>query len=116
MNRRRLPYDINPDERTDTMTAQALMCRAAGHVWVLQAMSRKRYRDLINEGCMEWNRHCDNGCGATWRQLFNIRNGQIIENERRYPTNGTYLLKPGTGRLHRNEARVAHFARTYRTT
>ena len=101
------------DERTDEMSEAALLCRAVGHTWMMRGMTRRRYRELIAEGLWEFDRYCENGCGSTWRVLFRARDGEILENERRYPTGGSYLMKPGSGRLHRNSARAAHVARQF---
>lgn len=109
--RRSLAAELDVDERTNEMSEAALICRASGHVWVRRAMTRRRHRQLMEQGLWEWDRYCDNECGSSWRQVFNYRTGELIENERVYPTGGTYLLPKNTGRLRRENARVAWFAR-----
>lgn len=106
-------FKVTVDARTEHLSDEALICRRYGHRWTLKAMSRRRFQELIKKGQMEDDRYCDNGCGGTWRQLWNVRNGQVIENERHYPSGGAYLLPSGSGRLHRDDARVAQFARDY---
>lgn len=104
---------LQVDDRTGSMSDEALYCRRYGHKWTVKAISRRRFQELIQAGHNEDNRYCENGCGSTWRQLWDVRSGEVLENERDYPRNGEYLLPTGSGRLHRNEARVALFARQY---
>lgn len=105
--------NLRVDSRCDNLTDEALFCRTFGHKWVRKAMSRRRFQELIANGQSEYNRYCENGCGSTWRQLYDVATGEILEQERQYPTGGEYLLPTGSGRLRRNEARVANFAREY---
>lgn len=111
MTIRKIRLDV--DERTGAMSETALYCRSMGHRWMLRAASRSHTMKLLRDGVREFDRYCDNGCGATWRQVWDLRQRTIIENERRYPTQGAYLLPPGTGRLHRGDALVAQVAREF---
>jgi hypothetical protein len=111
---RKVKLGLNVDERTSHMSDEALFCRKHGHKWGLKALSRKRFLELVEQGHQEDNRFCENGCGGTWRQLWDVHTGEVLENDRDYPKNGEYLMPPGSGRLHRNAARVAQFARQYR--
>lgn len=104
---------LNVDDRTNHMTDEALHCRTFGHKWTIKATGRKRFTELIADGHAEYNRYCENGCGSTWRQLWDVRTGEVLENDRQYPKNGEYLMRNGSGRLHRTSARVAQFARLY---
>ncbi len=104
---------LQVDDRTAHMSAQALFCRRNGHKWTLKGTSLRRFRELVSMGLQEDNRYCENGCGATWRQMWRLDDGSIVENERSYPKNGEYLMPSGSGRLHRNAARVALFAREH---
>lgn len=113
MAARRLRLGLKVDERTEFLSDEALFCRRYGHKWTLKAMSRKRFAELIALGQTEDLRYCDNGCGSTWRQLWDVSNGQILENECTYPKGGEYLLPTGSGRLNRDDARVADFARRH---
>lgn len=101
------------DDRTEHLSDEALYCRRWGHKWETKAMSLNRFNELLRLGHQEDNRYCGNGCGSTWRQLWDVSTGQVLENERSYPKNNEYLLKKGSGRLHRNDARVAEFARRH---
>lgn len=101
---------LNIDDRTDQLSDEALYCRTFGHLWVQRGIGRKRFQELIVKGHAEYNRYCNNGCGSTWRQLWDVYTGEVLENERKYPR-GDYLLKANSGRLKRTAARVAHFAR-----
>lgn len=104
---------LTVDDRTEHLTDEALHCRTFGHKWALKAISRKRFQELITNGHAEYNRYCENGCGSSWRQLWDVHTGEVLENDRQYPKNGEYLLKGGSGRLHRTAARIADFARSY---
>lgn len=100
------------DERTAALSDEALFCRRFGHKWAVRAVSRKRFFELLDRGQQEDNFFCENSCGLFWRQLWDVRTGEVLEKETpKYPGNGAYLLPPGSGRLRRNEARVAQWAR-----
>ncbi len=110
-SKRRLGLKV--DERARNLSEEALFCRRFGHDWKLQAMTKRRFNELIALGQQEDNRYCANGCESTWRQLWDLRTGEVLENERTYPSGGAYLMPPGSGRMDRKEARVALFARQY---
>ncbi len=113
MARRRISLGLAVDDRTAHMTETALFCRRYGHKWALKATTKRRFNELVARGQQEDHRYCENHCGASWRQLWDLGTGQVLENEREYPKNGEYLLPAGSGRLHRNDARVALFAREH---
>lgn len=115
MATRKFRIKLDIDERTNSMSSQALLCRALGHTWTLRSQSPARFRELARMGMREFDRVCSNNCGSTWRQLWNVRERVMVENERRYPHGGEYLLPPGTGRLSRGEAITAQFARELAT-
>lgn len=106
-------FRLQVDDRTDHLTDEALFCRTHGHKWGMKAISRARFQQLIKNGHSEFQRYCEHGCGSTWRQLWDVRTGEVLENDRHYPSGGEYLMPPGTGRLRRPQARVAQFARTH---
>ncbi len=113
-NRRRrvLPFDLEVDDRTSQMSEEALNCRRRGsHKWEEKGMTRRRYNELLAQGLWEDSYVCGNGCKATWRQIWSLRTGEVIEAERRYPTGGEYRMPKGEGRLPRNQARIAYAAR-----
>lgn len=111
MARRRFAVALDIDDRTNIMSDAALLCRTFGHKWERRALSRARTLEMLKMGCREYERYCENGCGSTWRQVWSFREGRIVENERRYPSNGEYLMPKNTGRLNRNSAMMAQFAR-----
>lgn len=113
MARRKVRLGLNVDDRTSHLSGEALFCRRYGHKWEVKAMATRRFKELLSNGLQEDNRYCGNGCGSTWRQVWRLDDGQIVENERTYPKNGEYLLPPNSGRLHRNAARIALFAREH---
>lgn len=115
MARRNNRLNLSVDSRCDALSDEALFCRTHGHKWAVKALSRARFADLIRNGHSEFSRYCEHGCGSTWRQLWDVRTGQVLENERYYPRGGEYLMPLGSGRLHRPEARVAQFARQHPT-
>lgn len=113
MAARKFKIGLNVDERTNEMSQTALRCRRYGHKWELAAMPRGRFLELARLGQAEENRYCENGCGGTWRELYDIGTGQILEVEKNYPSGSDYRMPKGAGRLHRDAARVALFARLH---
>lgn len=111
--RKKLNLNLDVDHRTNHMSQQALLCRATGHVWVQRASSRAHTIKLLQLGLREFDRYCQNGCGSTWRQVWSLRERCIVENDRRYPAKGEYLMPAGSGRLHRADAIVAEVAREF---
>lgn len=107
---RRFKVKLDIDGRTNEMSDEALVCRAWGHRWERRSASRKRTLELLERGLAEYFRYCENGCGSTWRILIDM-DGHIVENDRKYPTNGAYLMPKGEGRLNRARAFPAFFAR-----
>jgi hypothetical protein len=113
MARQRFKIALDIDDRTNAMTDAALVCRTFGHKWERRSASRSRTLELLKVGCVEYSRYCEHGCGSTWRQVWSFREQIMVENERIYPKNGEYLLPPRTGRLNRNDVRMAQFAREF---
>lgn len=112
---RQLIKDLDVDERTSELSDEALVCRSRGHKWEDRALTRKRYAEMLMEGFMIDAMYCGHGCGCTWEITWAVRNGEVIESKREYPRDRSYLLPSGTGRLHRNNARVARAARSLAT-
>lgn len=113
MSRRKVRIGLQVDDRTSHLSDTALHCRRYGHDWKTKAMPKRRYNELLALGQQEDNRYCGNGCGSTWRELWDLSTGQVLETERQYPKNGEYLLPSNSGRLNRDAARVALFARLH---
>lgn len=111
MSVRKTKFAVELDDRTGALSDEALVCRTLGHLWERRSSSRTQAMNLIKQGLVEYFRFCGNGCGSTWRQVWDIRRKEIIENERTYPKNGAYLMPSGSGRLPRGEAFAANFAR-----
>ena len=107
--RSRVRLGLTVDDRTEHLSETALACRRFGHDWKLKSTPRRRFLELIKAGHQEDVWYC--ACQSTKRVLWDVSNGEILETERTYPKNGEYLLPSGSGRLHRNAARVALFAR-----
>lgn len=110
---KRFKVDLNYDDRTNNMTDEALICRTFGHKWERRAASRRRTVELLEQGLVEYFRFCEHGCGSTWRQVWDLKRKEIVENDRRYPKNGEYMVPPGSGRLRRGDAFAANFSREF---
>lgn len=112
MTRRRNAVNLDVDERTETMSDQALICRSRGHKWGDRGLTRKRYQELIRDGLWEDALYCENGCGYTKSIVWELRSGSIVSVTAQYPQDGSYLLPKGvSGRLNRDSARVARVSR-----
>ena len=114
--KRRVPglqLQLDVDDRTEQMSDAALRCRARGHKWEEQALSRRRVIALVRQGQEETILYCERGCGATVHELVEIASGDVLKVKREYPEGGEYRMPPGSGRLRRSSARVASFARRY---
>ncbi len=108
---RRLKLGLNADTRTTDISDESLLCRENGHDWKVKPYSEPTLRMWLKNGVIERQSWCGNGCGSTWTQLIETKNFTVIETKRHYPKD--YLLKPGSGRLPRNEARKASFVRSW---
>lgn len=106
---------LKVDERTKDMSDAALFCRRYGHKWALQAMTPKRFKELVAAGLHEEQRYCENECGSTWEEIWDLYSGDTVKARRDYPKGAEYKMPQGTGRLNRKQARVAYFARRYRS-
>lgn len=101
------------DERTENLSEEALACRRRGfHLWVERAQSLRRFNNLAAQGLMEEDKYCEGNCGATWRQVWDVRRNELVEEERRLPDE--YKMPKGTGRMKRGDARAAYFLRKVR--
>ncbi len=79
---RRARLGLTVDDRTVHLSQIALYCRRFGHDWQLKATTKRRFNELLDLGQQEDNRYCGNGCGSTWRQLWDLSTGEVLENER----------------------------------
>lgn len=104
---------VQYDDRANNLSDEALTCRSLGHKWEIKAQSGRRFHELYAQGLVEYERFCGHGCGSTWRQVWDLRRKEMVENERSYPKGGEYLMPTGTGRMARGEAVVAAFARQH---
>lgn len=107
---RRFKVALDIDDRTNAMSDEALVCRTWGHKWARRAASRKRTLELLAKGLAEYIFYCENGCGCTKRRVLDFT-GTTVEQELTYPKNGEYLMPHGEGRLRRDRAFPAFFAR-----
>lgn len=103
------------DDRTQTMSDAALICRADGHVWQRVPVSQQRLRKIISESGVVEKRWVCLCCGAEKCALFDAStlepHGHSVIDYR----DETYLLKnnSGQGRLPRREAAKADLTRSY---
>lgn len=99
---------IQIDERTATMPAEVITCRAAGHLWQRVPVPLERRKDLLDMGLVEWIWHCLS-CGSVRNLVFSLSDGEPVGSlQINYAAN--YLLDKehhGTGRLPRSESRKA---------
>lgn len=108
---RRIRLGLVTDERTAQISDEALVCRSTGHRWIVKPQSEQRLRVTLVNGIIELDRFCDNGCGSSWLDVLDARTFEVLETRRRYSSD--YLIKPGYGRLPRNEARKSNFVRQF---
>lgn len=98
------------DERTQTMSDEALQCRSIGHAPVMvptPAAVRAEYRKV---GQRLLRIRCERGC-SYWREIaIDEKTGITESTSSGYDNPGEYLVQTrGTGRLPRSAARVAFF-------
>ncbi len=108
---RRTKLALTTDERTESISDESLTCRENGHDWKVKPYSEATLRMWLRNGVIEKDRWCGNGCGSTWTEHIETKNFTVILTKRNYSKD--YLLKPGSGRLPRNEARKAGFVRSW---
>ncbi len=111
MARSRYKLGLTADDRTDEISDESLFCREYGHKWAVKPYSEATLRKWLANGVIENSRWCENGCGSEWTEVIETTNFTVVERKRHYPKG--YLLKPGNGRLPRNEARKAGFIRNW---
>lgn len=109
--RNRLRLNLEPDRRTSEISDESLFCREYGHKWAVKPYSEATLRTWLKNGYIENSRWCEHGCGSTWVTIVETKNFTVVETKRHYPKD--YLMKPGYGRLPRNEARKAAFVRNW---
>lgn len=105
---RKVTLDI--DTRTDTMSEEALRCRARGHAWDDAPISRVRRLELLRLGQVEELLVCLR-CRGTWSIVRELPSFEVVSQVRRYAEPETYLVAKGSGRMRRIEAGKALFAR-----
>jgi hypothetical protein len=100
------------DERTETMSTTALLCRSIG----LHAMSPvpppSRVRADYAKLGQRWRKMvCLRGC-TYWRiRVTDLATGEVVASWSGYDDKEAYLIKAkGTGRLPRAAAEVAYYA------
>lgn len=94
------------DDRTRDMPAAALYCRSFGHNPVMKPVSRVQARQAADEGCKELVFVCSNGCGRTRTVVLRLVDGGVVS-DTSYYADRAYHVPPGTGRMHRADARLA---------
>lgn len=100
------------DDRADKLSETALDCRVEGHRWLKAAQSPTELRKLASQGLEEISEYCP-VCGGTKFKCVNVRDGSEVEAGRTYGDD--YNVEKGSGRLRRQDARVARFARMHPT-
>lgn len=106
--KRRGRRTVQLDERTNTMSTTALMCRGIGHAMTIVPTApgiRAGYRRL---GQRLMRLKCSRGC-TYWRDLIlDADTGELLGAKSGYGSPADYLVQsPGSGRLPRAAARVA---------
>lgn len=94
------------DERTAELTDEALICRAADHVWQRVPSSIDRRRELYDLNLCEWIWHCLT-CGSVRNLVFSRTSGEgkpTINYAEGYLISNKYA---GLGRIPRTESRKA---------
>jgi len=97
------------DERTDKLTDGMLNCRAFRHDFRKLPPNPDRFAELLRQGYKEVVERCAAGCGTTWTRVFSRASGAMVEQYRTYDPD--YKMPRGTGRMSKDEARKAQFAR-----
>lgn len=110
-SRRGVRLGLQVDERADQISDESLTCRSYGHRWVVMPMSEAQLRETLKNGYIENQRFCENGCGSEWLEVLDAHSFQTVSTKRRYADG--YLIKPGSGRLPRYEAKKYRFVRQF---
>lgn len=106
MARRRIVIVVDP--RTADLSLEALVCRSMNHPWDRQPVAAARKAQLLARGQTETRWHCGR-CGATRTDLYSLPDFDTLSSRIEYPEG--YLIKRGSGRLAKVEARRALFDR-----
>lgn len=101
---------IQVDERTETMTREALLCRGYRHQRDPIPPSAATQAKLLRLGQLEETVVCRR-CGWEQTSIIDMDTGTVIERQApRYPE-GYLIEAKGTGRLAPGAARLARYAR-----
>lgn len=100
---------VRLDGRTEKLTDQMLNCRGFRHDFRKLPPSPQRFDELLRKGYKEVVERCVGGCGTTWTRVFDRKNGAMIEQHRSYDSD--YKMPKGSGRMSKDDARAALFAR-----
>ncbi len=102
---------VRVDERTKTMSVEALMCRTIGHAPTIIPTPTHERVELSRKGQRKIKTVCGNGCGR-WRDVVIVKSsGEVVSMSGSYSDPKSYLVQQrGSGRLPRTEARKAFFA------
>lgn len=102
-------FKLVVDDRTDSMSLEALMCRSMNHPWQRVPLSPSRKAELRKLGQTESHWICLR-CQSRRTDLFELPTFETLSSKIEYSDD--YLVKEkGTGRLPRREARLAMFVR-----
>lgn len=102
---------VEVDERTETMTDEALLCRDLRHAWAPVSQGASRRRELLRLGQTERVLRCTRGCGTTKSQIFELPRFNVLKTKMDY-ADGYLLTVRGTGRISSDDARAALFVRS----
>lgn len=97
------------DDRTEKLTDGMLECRGNRHDFRTAPPNPARFAALARDGLKEVVEHCVGGCGTRLTRVFNRRTGAMTEQHRTYDRD--YKMPRGTGRMSKDEARKALWAR-----
>ena len=101
---------VTLDERTDKLTDGMLECRGFQHDFRRMPPDPARFAELVRQGYKEVVERCAAGCGTTKTRVFSRATGALVENPK-YDHDPDYRMPKGTGRMSKDDARMALFAR-----
>ena len=110
MTRRKLLANV--DDRAQTMSDAARLCRSIGtHATVLVPVQGAEKRQLARIGQRKRMMRCVRGC-TYWRwKITLIATGELVAAKSGYGDPGSYLIQEkGTGRMSQASAEVAYYA------
>ncbi len=100
---------VQLDERTEKLTDGMLECRGFRHDFRKLPPNPARFAELLRQGYKEVVERCAGGCGTTLTRVFDRKSGAKIEEYRQYDPD--FKMPKGTGRMSKDEARKALWAR-----